>query len=64
MKTFDTAKESPVRDEAGLRFENEKNHVFLARNRSRSFLDMGESAIDSSDVCLSYEMYKPTFRQH
>ena len=44
--------------------KNTKNDVFLARNRSRNFFDMGEGAIDSLDVCLSYEGYKSTFRQH
>ena len=44
--------------------KNTKNDVFLARKRSRNFFDMGEGAIDSLDVCLSYEGYKSTFRQH
>ena len=43
--------------------KNTKNDVFLARKRSRNFFDMGEGAIDSVDVCLSYEGYKSTFRQ-
>ena len=44
--------------------KNTKNDVFLARKRSRNFFDTGESATDSSDVCLSYDRYKSTLRQH
>ena len=37
-------------------FKKTKNDVFLAKKRSRNFFDMGEGAIDSLDVCLSYEI--------
>ena len=44
-------------------FEKIKNHVFFSRNRSRSSMDIGDSAIDNSDVCLWNGVGNSTFRQ-